>query len=737
MRNHLSRVLSLCCVLAFAAPVALMQAPASLADSGCPTPAPFVDGNGQSAGTAYEIASAANLQYLRENPAIWDDNLYFSLHADIDMTGCTWTGGIGQTALNGNGFKGYLDGNGFVISGMTITSSVPASTGFIATQTTGNVEDLGVRGSITITASAQGSAYIQVGGLIGASYSTGTVQRSFADVDIVVTAATTESCGFFCQSSVSVYAGGLLGDSTTVNISDSYAMGDVSATASPAGASGGSTLFVGGLIGGLYYKTVTNSYSTGIPNAVAALGPSNMRVGGFAGFGGGNAGVFMTTPGSVWDTQTSGTATGVGLAQGSPTPLPTGKTTAEMKSISTYPTWNISSTYDATKTWIVCPTINNGYPAFMLSQPVGTCSPPDVSAVTPASGTTAGGTSVTISGTNLANATSVTIGGTAATVTANTATSITATTPAGTAGAADIVVTNGNGSDTLVGGFTYAAPQSDTYIGQSGSSSSGQPTTTTVVTSPIATLSTQDQYPEIVPTPPVSAPDPSSATAVVDGIPTGSTVTQAGTTTTVTTPGTGTTFAVTAPSIAGTLPAGSPTRFTFTGGRPGTPVSIYVMSDPVLVANAVTDAAGAVSGFVTLPVSIVPGQHTLVVSGYANSGAAVSSYLGIKVSAPARTRRAHVLFDLGSYRLSPSARKTLDALVVRARGTAPATVTVGAVRASGATADDRRLALRRARVVAAYLRDEGMPGTVRVGASLPTRMTNAQARRVDVTVTFR
>lgn len=87
-------------------------------------------------------------------------------------------------------------------------------------------------------------------------------------------------------------------------------------------------------------------------------------------------------------------------------------------------------------------------------------SAPTVTSIAPTSGPTAGGTSVTITGTNLSGATGVTIGGVAATsLSANTATSITCVTPAGTAGAKDVVVTTAGGPSTGgTGSFTYVAP---------------------------------------------------------------------------------------------------------------------------------------------------------------------------------------------------------------------------------------------------------------------------------------
>jgi len=80
-----------------------------------------------------------------------------------------------------------------------------------------------------------------------------------------------------------------------------------------------------------------------------------------------------------------------------------------------------------------------------------------VSSVSPNSGPTAGGTAVTITGTNFATGATVTFGGTAATnVVVVSSTSITATTPAGSAGAVTVTVTVSGQSGSLTSGFTYA-----------------------------------------------------------------------------------------------------------------------------------------------------------------------------------------------------------------------------------------------------------------------------------------
>ena len=80
-----------------------------------------------------------------------------------------------------------------------------------------------------------------------------------------------------------------------------------------------------------------------------------------------------------------------------------------------------------------------------------------MTSISPTSGTTAGGTPVTITGTGFLTGATVSLGGTAATgVTVVSSTSITATTAAHAAGAVNVVVTNTDAkTGTLTNGYTY------------------------------------------------------------------------------------------------------------------------------------------------------------------------------------------------------------------------------------------------------------------------------------------
>jgi Domain of unknown function (DUF1929)/IPT/TIG domain/Glyoxal oxidase N-terminus len=96
-------------------------------------------------------------------------------------------------------------------------------------------------------------------------------------------------------------------------------------------------------------------------------------------------------------------------------------------------------------------TLSNGFTYTSLA--------PAVTSVAPNSGPVAGGTVVTITGTNFQKGATVSFGGTAAiNVTVASSTSITATTPTDTAGAVTVVVTDSNKlSGALNNGYTYTA----------------------------------------------------------------------------------------------------------------------------------------------------------------------------------------------------------------------------------------------------------------------------------------
>ena len=147
---------------------------------------------------------------------------------------------------------------------------------------------------------------------------------------------------------------------------------------------------------------------------------------------------------------------------------------AEDRTVTTTGSYNATATLISSGPWVM---------QMVALKASGTgSSAPTITAISPNSGPTSGGTAVTITGTNFLSGATVTFGGTAATnVTVVSGTSITATTPAHAAGAVNVVVTDSGGSATVVNGFTYVSspPTITTISPNSGSTNGGTAVTIT------------------------------------------------------------------------------------------------------------------------------------------------------------------------------------------------------------------------------------------------------------------
>ena len=125
---------------------------------------------------------------------------------------------------------------------------------------------------------------------------------------------------------------------------------------------------------------------------------------------------------------------------------------AEDRTVSATGSYNATATTSSSTAWVM------QMATFRAAQ--GTVNPaPTITSITPNSGGSSGGTSVTIMGTGFQAGAAVTLGGTVATnVIIVGSTSITATTPAHAAGAVSVVVTNADTqTGTLNNGYTYTA----------------------------------------------------------------------------------------------------------------------------------------------------------------------------------------------------------------------------------------------------------------------------------------
>jgi len=248
--------------------------------------------------------------------------------------------------------------------------------------------------------------------------------------------------------------------------------------------------------------------------------------------------------------------------------------------------------------------------------------PPTVSSVSPSSGSTGGGTAVTITGANFAAGATVTFGGTAATnVVVVSSTSITATTPAGSAGAVTVTVTVVGQSGSLTSGFTYVVIPTVTSVSPNSGSTAGG-TAVTITGSNFATGATVTfgaaaatnvvvvNSTSITATTPAGSVGAVTVTVTVSGqsgsLTNGFTYALPPTVSSVS-PNTGSTSGGTAVTIAGTnFAAGATVRF---GGTAAT--NVVVVSSTSITATTPAGSAGAVTVTVT-----VSGQSGSLTSGF-------------------------------------------------------------------------------------------------------------------------
>jgi len=296
----------------------------------------------------YQIATAADLIALGETPDDYDK--HFILTADIDLDpnlpgGRVFdraviapdTNGV-ETGFQGTSFTGVFDGNGRVISHLSIDGAGYLGL-FGRLRSGGLVRNLGVKAAdVTGTSDC-------VGGLagssaydcrIGTSYCVGSVSGNRSVGGLVgANSGPVIQCYAIAVVSGHERIGGLVGDNTACSISNCYSTGTVSGDDCVGGLVGYksvdsvsscysfSTVLgdkrVGGLVGENGWRgRVIRSYSAG-----AVTG--NSDIGGLVGWG--NAVDVMNC---FWDIQTSGQATSAGGL---------GKTTVQMKTPVTFLSW--------------------------------------------------------------------------------------------------------------------------------------------------------------------------------------------------------------------------------------------------------------------------------------------------------------------------------------------------------------------------------------------------------------
>jgi len=243
----------------------------------------------------YQIANVSDWQTLIKTSADW--NKKFIMTANLDLKGISIIP-IGNSSKK---FNGFFDGKGHIIRNADVNMPDNNCIGLFGNvENDAQIRNLGVE-NITVT----GRDF--VGGLVGwnegsitACYTNGSV-----DGDRVV--------------------GGLVGLSEVSSITDSYAMVGVKGIDD-----------VGGLVGSSFYSSITACYATGLV--------SGFNVHGLIGWG-----FRDSISACFWDVETTGQTISYGG---------TGKTTTEMKTLSTFTSegWDfVGETANGTDDiWSIC-----------------------------------------------------------------------------------------------------------------------------------------------------------------------------------------------------------------------------------------------------------------------------------------------------------------------------------------------------------------------------------------------
>lgn len=300
-----------------------------------------------------------------------------------------------------------------------------------------------------------------------------TPARAAGAVSVVVTAvggSVTSASGytFFASPTVS-----------SVSPASGPAAGGQSVVISGANLSGATSVTIGGVSAAITANTTSSVTVTTPAGAVGAASVTVTTTGGATTAPG--AYTFLAPPTLTGATPSTGPTTGGTIVTLSGTSL------AGATGVTFGGTVATISGSTATSVTVTTPARAAGSVSVAVTAPAGSVTlpaaftylaAPTITSVTPSTGSTAGGQSVTLSGTGLSGATAVTLGGSAASITANTASAITITTPAHASGAVNVVVSTPAGTVTATNGYTYGSGPSVSSLSPSTGPTSGGQTVT-------------------------------------------------------------------------------------------------------------------------------------------------------------------------------------------------------------------------------------------------------------------
>jgi len=322
----------------------------------------------------YQISTKVDFLLLANNEE--DSSKHFIMTSNIDLAGETFTNAVISPYLDSldweygeTQFTGSFDGNGYVISNLTISAASTHYIGLFGSIGSGGIAKnirlenviligndyvggiVGYNEGVVIGSHVLGSisGHKNVGGVVGCNV--GVIHSVSASVTMLAVGDYNSRIGGLVgyakeglilnsksEGSVSgtSYVGGFSGENLSSGIDNCYSMANVSGTS-----------YVGAF-SGINQGAIRNCYSTGTSTGNPFIG-SNYR----------------TAQNNFWDVETSGIGSSGDSSGGA-----TGKTTAEMQSIGTFnnATWDITGVIsnEAISTVWQIETSGNNYPKIAL-----------------------------------------------------------------------------------------------------------------------------------------------------------------------------------------------------------------------------------------------------------------------------------------------------------------------------------------------------------------------------------
>jgi hypothetical protein len=525
----------------------------------------------------------------------------------VSAPGPTVTSVSPSSGATGGGTAVTITGTNFA-SGASVTFGSAAATNVVVSNSTTitAMTPAGSAGAATVTVTNPGG---QSGSLTnGFTYVTGVTISSVSPSNGAPAGGTAVTITGTSFASGATVAFGTAAATNVVVVSPT----EITAT-SPAGSAGAVTVTVtlSGQNGSL-----TNGFSYVVPPSVTSVSPNGGSIGG---------GTTVTITGTNFAAGATVTF-GAGRQGGDGDASATNVVVVSPTQITCMtPAGNAGAVNVAVTVNGETGTLTNGFTYITV---------PTVSGVSPGNGPAAGGTAVTITGTNFSSGAAVTFGSTAATnVVVVSSTTITATTPIGSAGAVTVMVTVSGQSGSLTNAFTYVVPPTVSTVSPSGGSTAGGTAVTITGTnfasgatvtfgSAAATNVAVVSSTSITATTPAGGAGAVTVTVTNPGVMSGSLTNgftyMVGPTVTTVSPSSGPAAGGTAVTITGTNFASGAT-VTF-GGAAAT--SLVVVSSTSITATTPAHSAGAVTVTVT-----VYGQSGSLSSGFSYNAAVAMSFV--------------------------------------------------------------------------------------------------------------